>query len=165
MCVICFKPRAEKIPSLALLRKMAAANPHGFGFVSETEFFKTLNFHEFYQHLKNVPASENCIIHFRFATHGSVKIENCHPFCCDDIYFAHNGVLPIDSENDMTDSEICLRRYIAPAIKKYGVKGAENTINAHRYTSRFAFMYKNDVFLYGNYIRYKGLFFSNLRFI
>jgi len=165
MCVICYKPRGVKAPSFPLLKKMAAANPHGFGFVSESACYRTLEFYEFYKQLKKVSVNENCIIHFRWATHGSVKIENCHPFFYDGIYFAHNGVLPIDSENDMTDSEICFRRYIAPAIKRYGVTRAENAINAHRFNSRFAIMTDGEVYLYGEFLTYKGLFFSNLRFI
>lgn len=49
-------------------------------------------------------------MHFRFATHGSVRNRNCHPFRDGDLFFAHNGVLPYPSVGDRTDSEFAFLR-------------------------------------------------------
>ena len=73
-------------------------NPHGCGFVSKTNHFKSLDFNMFLRHLHNVPQDENCIIHFRYATNGSVCKANYHPFTHKSISFAHNGILNIMGE-------------------------------------------------------------------
>ena len=111
---------------------------------------------------------EEVIIHFRLATHGSVSIKNCHPFRIGDYWFAHNGVLPIRSINDRTDSQICFTTSIYPVIKEYGWCSEEHIEVMDYWTrngSKFAMMHNGEVVLSGNFIKRKGCYYSNLNHI
>ena len=79
------------MPSLDILSKIKKLNHNGYGFVSTDHFHKGLDYHTFLRHLSEVGDDEDCIIHFRLATHGSICRANCHPFTENGIYFAHNG--------------------------------------------------------------------------
>lgn len=56
-----------------------------------------------------------CAVHARYATHGKVDRENCHPFELDGGYFMHNGVLHIDTSADTSKSDTrhYMERYLA----------------------------------------------------
>jgi len=155
------------MPDDDTLRKCFLANPDGMGFKSETKECKTMSFREFKKELKNVGRDEACMIHFRLATHGSVAPKNCHPFTDDNtgISFAHNGVLPIPSKNDMTDSEICFRTMLMPVINKYGLdsKQLDNAVWDVIGSSKFAFMKDGKIKSYGDFKRINGVYYSNLR--
>lgn len=167
MCVIIYKPVGVAKPSYQLLKRAAKFNPHGFGFVSTNQHYKTLHFETFYQHFKSVSENDECLIHFRYATHGSVCERNCHPFVENDVFFAHNGILSIQPMNDMTDSETAFRNQIYPAIEHFGYfsKKVDDVINEIIAGSKFALMYNNQVRLFGMYNKMDGCYFSNLRFM
>lgn len=167
MCVIIVKPEGVKIPSNDILNACYAVNSDGCGFVSPSMSYKGLNFRTFKRKLAKVPVDEPCIIHFRFATHGSVSRANCHPFNMGDVWFAHNGILPITPRGDMTDSQTAFEDIIYPAIQKYGFasRGAGMAINKIINGSKFAIMQGDHVRLYGKFIKWQGYYFSNLRFI
>ena len=120
MCVIIVKPAGVKMPSNEIINAAYHANPHGCGLISPSVFYKGLSYRSFKKHLQKVREDEPCIIHFRLATHGSIKRANCHPFNRGDVWFAHNGILNIQPIGDMTDSETALQKVIYPAIVKYG---------------------------------------------
>lgn len=96
MCVLIYKPKDVKMPDARKLQMAFKANPHGCGCVSEKMYFKSLSFAAFMRNLAKVNDSEACIIHFRLATHGSIKRANCHPFRQGYVYFAHNGIIDIE---------------------------------------------------------------------
>lgn len=165
MCVICIKPAGHKLPSRRELYLMYLRNHDGCGFVSETRHCKSLDFEDFYNHLRVVPVKENCIIHFRLATHGSVCESNCHPFYDKNtgVWFAHNGILSIKPKGDMTDSETAFRRVLLPALHDsiYSpefAKKAKSIIGG----SKFAFMQDGQLRAFGHFIEYGGCFYSNL---
>lgn len=164
MCVIIYKPTGKNLPSNKTLFQCYCQNPDGMGFATPTTVFHSLSYIDFMDALSRVTKYEPCIIHFRWATHGSVKVGNCHPFVKGDVKFAHNGVLPIASKNDMTDSEIAFRDIIYPAIQHNGFKSKETTrvINDTAGSSRFAIMQKNKVRLFGKWHKVDGLYYSNL---
>ena len=166
MCVIIIKKRGVELPSERELRTAFNHNPHGCGFVSSSGFYwRGMDFDEFYYNLTKVDLDENCIIHFRLATHGSHKPSNCHPFKSGDIYFAHNGVLPVHTSKDMTDSETAFRNIFVPAAGLFGFGSPQfnDVIRRNIYSSKFAFMVNGDVKLYGRWIREDdGLIWSNL---
>lgn len=65
--------------------------------------------------------------HVRFATHGTVKLSNAHPFTCGHYIGMHNGVIGslFDRENDRTDSEVLFREMMKSGVEpgiKYGLK-------------------------------------------
>lgn len=169
MCVIIIKPAGIKMPSQEILDAAYRANHDGCGFVSTFHFKRTTSYKSFLRELSKVHESEACIIHFRLATHGSVKISNCHPFRRGNVFFAHNGVLSIQPTGDMTDSETAFEKYIYPAIAEYGYADSmkDYVISNIIGGSKFAMMRLGDrnVKLYGDYIMQPdGCYYSNLRF-
>lgn len=167
MCVIIYKPAGVKMPSIEILAAAYRANPHGCGFSSPSCSFKSLNFSQFLHNLDRVSDSEPCVIHFRLATHGTVKRTNCHPFRRGGISFAHNGILDIAPVGDRTDSETAFIKIIYPAIKKHGWASPEVDEIIERLIgySKFALMYHSEVKLYGHFIHQPdGCYYSNLRF-
>lgn len=167
MCCILYIPANVPTPSKSLLQSVYLSNRDGCGYAdSDGHYFRTLSFNEFYKHLKaERKQSAGLIIHFRWATHGSVKVQNCHPFVDNEtgIVFAHNGVLPIQSKNDMTDSEIFFRETFIPTYKEYGASNTTHLITESvRGSSRFIFMKDGIVTRMGNWYEHHGIFFSNL---
>lgn len=168
MCVIIVKPAGVKMPSNEIINAAYHANPHGCGLISPSVFYKGLSYRSFKKHLQKVREDEPCIIHFRLATHGSIKRANCHPFNRGDVWFAHNGILNIQPIGDMTDSETALQKVIYPAIVKYGYgsDGMDVAVAKVIGYSKFAFMQGDDVRLYGDFITGDdGCHYSNLRFM
>lgn len=156
------------MPSNDIIDAAALANPHGFGFASPSVQYKGMSLKKFKKMLKQVPTSEPCIMHFRFATHGSVRQANCHPFKRGDVWFMHNGILDIEPIADMTDSETAFQEILWPAICRYGIESnifkaiAEDIIHG----SRFAFLQGDKLVTLGTYFKYNndGCLYSNLRF-
>lgn len=169
MCVICVKPAGHALPSKSMLRAMFSCNHDGCGFVSRSLSYHSMDFEDFYESLVKVPKKEACIIHFRWATHGSVGIRNCHPFHDDatGVWFAHNGILDIKPMKDLTDSETAFRKRLVPVIKKYGFMSDKLSAEAYHIIggSRFAFMKDGRVRLFGQFVKYDGCLYSNLRFL
>ena len=171
MCVICVKPKGVEMPSNEILKAMYKANHDGCGFCTPTKSYKGLSFASFMREIKAVEKDEPCIMHFRWATHGSVKRSNCHPFYDyqTGVWFAHNGILNVRPKKDMTDSETAFRDIFLPYIAEYGLKSDEARYTIKQVlantSSKFAFMQGDDVQLFGNYERFRGCYFSNLRFM
>ena len=167
MCVIIYKPKGIEMPGKEILAKINRHNHDGYGFVSTKHSFKTMYYGKFLNHLQRVRIDEDCIIHFRLATHGDKCRTNCHPFSECGVYFAHNGVLPITPMTGKTDSETAFRRIVYPAIARYGYHSdeADNIINSIIGLSRFALMYNGEVRLFGDYTVLDGIYFSNLRWL
>lgn len=165
MCVIIVKPKGIELPSKEELQSAWLCNPHGAGFATHTKHHKSLSFEAFYKQLRKVDVSEPCIIHFRLATHGSVKRANCHPFNEGDVWFAHNGILDIQPDGDMTDSETAFRKFIYPSIEQYGIDGetTNNVIRCIIGSSRFAILRGEEIYTYGQYIVLDGRLYSNTR--
>lgn len=168
MCVIIIKPAGVEMPSEQILRQAYRANPDGCGFVSDTNYYRTMNFDKFMKKLKKCSNDENVIIHFRLATHGSVRLGNCHPFTDrKGLYFAHNGILNVAPYGDMTDSETAFIRHISPACRKFGYKSKkfDEICKCIAGGSRFAFLKNGVIKTIGEYYKYKGCMYSNTRFV
>jgi predicted glutamine amidotransferase len=167
MCVIIVKKQNSNLPARSILERAARYNPHGFGFCTKNRLYKTLNFDCFMAELETVSKSENCIIHFRLATTGSVKPANAHPFEQNGVYFAHNGVLHIETQNDKTDSETFFQQALYPAVCRYGIHSREvaNIMHPVSLYSRFALMQGETLKTFGSFTKYEGCYYSNLRFI
>lgn len=169
MCIIIAKPRGAKMPPFDIIQNCARRNPDGFGFATVEGVFKSMNFNTFYKHLQQVPEDSALIIHFRYATHGSLKRANCHPFRDpkSGVSFAHNGVLNIIPYKDMTDSETAFRGLYVPVLRKYGLDSDElkkevaGTIGG----SRFAFLGpEGRIRLFGQFYEYQDCWYSNTNF-
>lgn len=169
MCVITYIPAGVETPQNSLFWRIYQCNPHGIGIATPAGINRTLSFKQFIKQIKHRNIDDPCIIHFRFATHGSVSIKNCHPFYDHQtgITFAHNGVLPIPSRNDRTDSEIFFRDTALPLFNAYGVLSdkALYQIDQQRHGSRFIFMHGSQVIMQGDYTQIDGVYYSNTRFL
>ena len=165
MCVIIIKPEGFNLPSEQELYYAKVCNPHGFGFVTENRLYKTLNFGSFMREIKKVKRDENCIIHFRLATHGSIKKANCHPFQKGNIAFCHNGVLSIHPDGDKTDSQTAFDNILYPIADAYGIDSPELARAAKSIIggSKFAFMQDDKIVTFGQFTSHRGLLYSNER--
>ena len=158
------------MPTERELRLAYEHNPDGWGVVSSNGLYaRGMDFDEFLSLIKFVRKDDACIIHFRIATHGSIKVSNCHPFkgvlAGEPLYFAHNGILPIRARKDMTDSETEFRDVILPAAEVfgYGSPDFDAMISRRIHTSKFAFMRYGRIKVYGRWLREdNGLMWSNL---
>lgn len=165
MCIIIVKPAGVDVPQIQILDNCMLRNNHGFGFaVAGEKPFKTLQYNDFINAVYRIDIYKPAVIHFRYATHGSVKTANVHPFKIGDVAFAHNGILNIDNYKDLTDSETAFKYILNPAIKTFGFgsKGFERSVETIIGGSRFAFVNdKGVVKMYGNFVQDYGCYFSN----
>jgi len=136
MCMLCVIP-PNVIPSLDKLENSALNNPDGFGFAivipSENRIHaeRTMNadtsISRFMEMRKKYPEGY-AMWHARLSTHGSVTVDNCHPFTVggdNQTYLAHNGVLPILQPNgDKRSDTRIFAEDLLPAIG--GVSGLDN---------------------------------------
>ncbi len=170
MCILIVKPRGAKMPPLSILENCAKRNPDGCGLATADKTYKAMNFRTFAKHLAKVSTDEAAIIHFRYATHGSVCRANCHPFRDEQtgIAFAHNGVLSIRPIGNMTDSETAFRYDLLPIINEYGLYSREFAATVREIIggSKFAFITPDgDLRTFGQFIEYDGCFYSNYGFM
>jgi glutamine amidotransferase len=86
-------------------RVAARANPDGFGFAihSGRTIIRrhSMNFEKLANEFTDLRAKHQgpATFHFRWATHGSETLDNCHPFLLggdQSSVMAHNGILPVD---------------------------------------------------------------------
>lgn len=167
MCCILYIPAGVETPTINTLEAVYMFNSHGIGFAdSDGNNFKTLSFRSFTKAIQKRRKEAACIIHFRLATHGSISTKNCHPFYDkdNDVWFAHNGVLPIESHDDMTDSEIFFREGFIPALNdsNYNDPVLWKYVEKERFSSRFIFMHGNDIKMLGRWHKIDGVYFSNM---
>jgi hypothetical protein len=67
--------------------------------------------------LRQVLTSRAAVIHMRIGTHGARCAENTHPFAVNTrLAIAHNGVIDIDADDGLTDSETYVRRVLRPML-------------------------------------------------
>ena len=166
MCILIVKPAKVRLPDYATLCRCADRNPDGFGFAVPEKTFKSLSFDTFIKRLSEADEDLPMLIHFRRATHGSIRQSNCHPFRDREsgISFAHNGVLHIQNMTDKTDSETAFRLLFLPAIETFGFDTAKSNkaIESIIGSSKFAFLTdKGTIKTYGNFIKENGCLFSN----
>jgi glutamine amidotransferase len=125
------------IPSRDKLEASALNNPHGFGFAivipSENRIHceRTMNadtsINRFLEMRAKYPEGY-ATWHARLATHGTVTVDNCHPFKVghdDRTYLAHNGILPIvEPQGDLRSDTRIFAEDLLPAIG--GVAALDN---------------------------------------
>lgn len=135
MCMLCVVP-PNVMPSREKLENSALNNPHGFGFAivipSEKRIHaeRTMNADESinkFLKMRELHPEGYAMWHSRYATHGSMTVDNCHPFRVGGdrkTYLAHNGVLPtVEDKTDRSDTRI-FAEDIIPAMG--GVSALDN---------------------------------------
>ena len=177
MCVICIKPAGVAAPTKDMLKAMSDNNPNGFGIATigndgGIHCYHTMDAKKFIKKGLKIADDSPAIYHCRIATHGSITEKNCHPFLSADgkWAFAHNGILSIQNDGDMTDSETFFR-YIAEPLLKAGHQPYDDgtfdrMVESIIGSSKFAFMDSSgNIYRYGQYVTENGLFFSNTSYL
>ena len=175
MCIIIAKPAGQNLPPLSHIENSFINNPDGFACIWEQKGkikqYKTLEYSDcisFYCNLlKNKEAWVDTpfSFHFRFATHGSKTIDNCHAYVDDNnvIGFQHNGVLSyrVPKEQDITDSEYFFRNIFLPIFRMFGMKqDIVDNLTENGY-NKFSFIYDRTIYLFGNFSEVGGCYYSN----
>lgn len=100
MCIAIYKP-AEAPPQWGHYENGYDSNKDGWGFAAVVDGQLEVrvglgDFQQFKEYFAPY-ADKQAIIHFRWATHGSVDCDNCHPFMvADNLAVIHNGIVDID---------------------------------------------------------------------
>lgn len=99
MCIIAYIPKGGPLPKRETLEFCWESNPHNAGFMYVKDGRLVIHKKEkrdefldlFY---KTYTPDSPFVMHMRYATHGSVSLENTHPFRVDKtLAFVHNGVI------------------------------------------------------------------------
>lgn len=97
MCLIIASESGIK-PDAVVMHQAYTDNPHGIGIMwcedNHVKVWKGWKVQKAIKQLGKIPDGAPLVIHFRWATHGTVDTANCHPFEVQkDLYLAHNGVI------------------------------------------------------------------------
>ena len=174
MCILISKPKGIRMPSEEVMLNCWTSNPDGAGIAwsdGRKIFLRKgfMTWDDFLKEYRTLKLDDcNAIIHFRIATHGTVKPSNTHPFNVNDrMVAAHNGILPIDAEGDWTDSETFFKRIASPILETYSLNSNvfELAVNAVIGTSKLAFLTDSgELKTFGKFILENGVMYSNSTF-
>lgn len=143
MCVICVKPSGIELPDMDTFRAMWNNNRDGAGFMYAHEGRVFINkgfmkFDDFKAALKDIENTLDTMVtpmvfHFRIGTHGGNTPQNTHPFPISrdlkdlqtlsgafPIGVAHNGVIRIDTPENVSDTMQYIMTKLAPIYEKMG---------------------------------------------
>ena len=172
MCILIAKPKGVRMPDLDILKKCWDSNNDGAG-IAWSDGRKLImkkgymNWESFKDDVANMSIDAyNAIIHFRIATHGTVKPENTHPFSVNEsIVAAHNGILSgVKNEGDWTDSETFFKRICAPILASFDMTSDvfKKCVDAMIGSSKLVFLRdKGDMVMFGTFIEDGGVYYSN----
>lgn len=117
MCIISVVPKFGPVPKREMLEFCWEQNPHNGGFMYIKDGRLVIHKHDkmedYLNHFYEVYTPESpFVLHMRYATHGTVKLENTHPFRIDKtMAFVHNGVIhkctpdkKQEAEEDISDT-------------------------------------------------------------
>lgn len=132
MCLIFLKPKSAK-NYLTYDRFCNALenNPHSVGIVYKDPESNKVKIERFVNPEKGkqqiydiIKDKEEYAIHFRYATHGGVNLENCHPFIVNkDLCLMHNGVMSDFGKVDTSksDTKNFTESFLRPYIEQEGI--------------------------------------------
>jgi glutamine amidotransferase len=113
MCLLTFIPDYVT-PDMDRFKVAAQSNPDGFGFAIHTGRSvirrHSMDFSQLADQFTDLRTQHQgpATFHFRFATHGSETLDNCHPFLLGgdrETVMAHNGILPVQIAKGDTRSD------------------------------------------------------------
>ena len=188
MCVILYKPKNVKLPKDNILFNCFMNNDDGAGYtyaVNNNVIVKKgfLNYTDFIKALKKDYKKynlekHNLILHFRIGTSGGITKEKTQPFKISNnikelnkLYvnnkkssIVHNGVFYKFeyNKNNTSDTQNYIKDFLQPLLAS-GIKNKKDLIkDSLGYNSKIAVLNKKDnVFLYGEYYYYNGVYYSN----
>ena len=195
MCVIVAKKMGIELPSKTTLESCFEVNPDGAGLMYVNENKKVIiekgfmTFEAFYQKLMELDKKYDLkkkalVMHFRITTQGGTSPENCHPFPvtddekklkatyleCNDVAFAHNGIISLYSMRDdkgMSDTMLLSKELLYPLFnynkKFYKQEHNKSLIEEIIGTDKIAFLdNKENITLIGEFKEDEGVLYSNL---
>jgi hypothetical protein len=171
MCVLVTKPAGVPWVSEKELRNCFNGNKDGAGLCwhDGKELWLAKGYFKFESLYKQLKAVEEypVMLHFRFATHGTVKRKNCHPFVLkNNACMAHNGVISgLPAIGDKTDSEAFCRAYLDKfTVKQLKSKAVGNLVEGYLGGSKVALLLPDGDFVWYNKhlgVTHEDLWFSN----
>jgi len=132
MCLIFLKPKnAKNYMTYERFCNALENNPHSVGIVYKNPEDGKVKIERFVKPEKGkekiydiIKDKEEFAIHFRFATHGAVNLENCHPFLVTkDLCLMHNGIMSDFGNIDTTKSDTrnFTEAFLRPYIEQEGI--------------------------------------------
>ena len=195
MCVIVAKKMGIELPSKKILENCFDVNPDGAGLMYVNENKKIviekgfMTFEAFYKKLKELDKKYDLkkkalVMHFRITTQGGTSPENCHPFPitddekklkatyleCNDVAFAHNGIISLYSMRDdkgMSDTMLLSKELLYPLFnynkKFYKQEHNQELIEEIIGTDKIAFLDNEEkIITIGEFKEDEGVLYSNL---
>lgn len=186
MCVILYKPKKTDLPKYDILENCFYNNNDGAGYTftsGKNVIIKKgfTNFNDFYKNLlkdykKNNLKNKNLLIHFRIGTSGGLTKEKTQPFKItsnikelNKLYIKnkkpsilHNGIFSGFTYNPvLSDTQNYIKDFLQPLLKSK-IKNKNDIIYNSIKSSKLAILdYKDNVYLYGEYIKDNGIYYSN----
>lgn len=194
MCVICYKPQNEKMPTFKALENCWNVNPDGAGymFAHKRRVYIRKGFMDFISFMSSLESDkakygENIpwVLHFRISTQAGVNPECTHPFplsdkmadlkkldTITDIGIAHNGIIHLTSDGysktiTYSDTMKFITDYMSLIVKDTNWWRDKNTVTLieRLIKSKLAVLDKyGHCELIGNFIEHDGCFYSNTSF-
>ena len=178
MCLIIYKPKGKDWDYDAVLNGFEY-NPDGAGMMYQTSQGVRIErgFDDpelLINTLLGAPELINraVVLHFRWATHGTVNVANCHPFpvakrvgedmsLLTDIGIAHNGIIPNMAKDSPHSDTVQYIQGTLARVKHLLFNRAFGKKLLHATHSKFAIMDARRVKLIGEFIKDGGIFYSN----
>lgn len=133
MCCIIYIPAGVKNPTEDILDTIYEHNHDGMGYVDTGKslvepsmgfvYLRTFGYEDIKYLLSRRDLRDECIIHFRAASRGTISYNNIQPFYDEGsgVYFAHNGTFHnIESDGNRSDSNIFFNDIFVPLVRSYG---------------------------------------------
>lgn len=123
MCLIIVQPAGHTL-SRAEFADIYDRNPDGFGIMvaraGKLHTHRTVGTLEEARAMYSAHgAGRACVLHWRYATHGTVSLDNAHPFTLTpDVAFVHNGMLSCGTPDaNASDTAHMARHILAPIAR------------------------------------------------
>lgn len=192
MCIIIHKPKGKSL-DLATLKRCWDRNPHGAGFMftNNGAVYGNKGYMKFEELIGGLTGSgffrrgkltgkHAVTIHFRLASHGSIKPSNCHPFPVTndlevvkakyweaDCGVAHNGIINIecDKKLDISDTMTYVIRRLAEIYDRLSEPAVYRKMAQETAGSRMFVLYPDGSYvLSGEWVEEGGVLYSNMGF-
>lgn len=185
MCIIVYKPKEIAVDDefMANMEKCFNENSDGAGYMwsdaNKVHIRKGfMTWGALKKELKKFAGKNiGLVLHFRLATHGTIDRYTCHPFPISrknkdlrsvriecDAGIAHNGVIHfcIPPKNSvLSDTQVFVKNYLSKFDLDTLSNPAFGELIEEATSSKFALMFPDKVMLIGNFIKDKGVYYSN----
>lgn len=171
MCIIVIVPEGEQIPEKRVLENCFSNNSDGIGYMyqkGKNVIIRKgfLDFSDFYRSITAQKITGDLVIHFRYATHGTISPANCHPFpisgnlgakkSITHIGIAHNGIIQsIPTSPKRSDTKTLIESLPLDVT----IDSIEQHIGID--DGKFAIMTSEKTYMIGDFIFEKGVYYSN----